>query len=116
MARVCDALGVSERRACRVLGQPRPIQRRRLGTPDDEIWLAAAIVEMATIHGRYGCRRITALLGQAGWAVNEKRVEPIWRREGLTCHGGSRSGAGSGLGGRPAFDRARRVPRKAALV
>lgn len=50
---------------------------------DDEERLTAAIIEMATQYGRYGYRRITALLRQAGWLVNKKRVERIWRREGL---------------------------------
>jgi len=45
--------------------------------------LTADIVELATTYGRYGYRRITALLREAGWAVNRKRVERIWRREGL---------------------------------
>lgn len=49
----------------------------------DEAALTADIVELATQYGRYGYRRITALLHTAGWAVNVKRVERIWRREGL---------------------------------
>ena len=51
--------------------------------PDDEEQLTAAIIELARQYGRYGYRRITALLRQAGWRVNKKRVERIWRREGL---------------------------------
>jgi transposase InsO family protein len=43
----------------------------------------ARIVELATEYGRYGYRRITALLRREGWRVNHKRVERIWRREGL---------------------------------
>lgn len=83
MREVCSALGVSERRACRVLDQPRSTQRREPRTADDEAQLTADIVELATTYGRYGYRRITALLREAGWAVNRKRVERIWRREGL---------------------------------
>lgn len=45
--------------------------------------MTADIVELATQYGRYGYRRITALLHTAGWAVNVKHVERIWRREGL---------------------------------
>jgi transposase InsO family protein len=45
--------------------------------------LTADIIELARQYGRYGYRRITALLRRAGWAVNKKRVERIWRREGL---------------------------------
>jgi len=52
-------------------------------TPDDERALTADIIELAKTYGRYGYRRITALLREAGWAVNHKRVERIWRREGL---------------------------------
>ena len=45
--------------------------------------LTADIIELARQYGRYGYRRITALLASAGWAVNKKRVERIWRCEGL---------------------------------
>jgi len=76
-------LGVSERRACRVIGQPRSTQRRILRTAEDEAQSTANIIELATTYGRYGYRRITALLRQSGWVVNKKRVERIWRREGL---------------------------------
>jgi putative transposase len=76
-------LGVSECRACRVLGQHRSTQRKLLRTPDDEAALTADIVALATTYGRYGYRRITALLRQAGWVVNAKRVQRIWRQEGL---------------------------------
>ena len=74
---------MSERRACRVLVQPRSTQRRLLRTAEDEERLTAEIVALAVEYGRYGYRRITALLRQAGWVVNAKRVERIWRREGL---------------------------------
>ena len=74
---------ISERFACRVLGQHRSTQRKIAKTPDDEAALTADIVELATRYGRYGYRRITALLREAGWVVNFKRVERIWRREGL---------------------------------
>ena len=77
------ALGVSERRACRALGQPRSVQRYVACPRGDEDALTAAIVELASTYGRYGYRRVTALLRQAGWTVNAKRVERIWRREGL---------------------------------
>lgn len=45
--------------------------------------MTADIVALASQFGRYGYRRITALLREAGWSVNVKRVERIWRREGL---------------------------------
>ena len=74
---------VSERRACRVLGQPRTTQRYQPAIADDEDLLTAAIIRLASQYGRYGYRRITALLRAEGWHVNHKRVERIWRREGL---------------------------------
>jgi putative transposase len=74
---------VSERFACRVLGQHRSTQRKIARTPDDEAALTADIIALAIQYGRYGYRRIAALLRNAGWAVNLKRVERIWRREGL---------------------------------
>ncbi len=74
---------VSQRRACRVLGQPRSTQRRTPAVPDDEPRLVARMTELACQYGRYGYRRITALLGSEGWHVNAKRVERLWRREGL---------------------------------
>jgi transposase InsO family protein len=80
-------LGVPERRACQALGQHRSTQRRIPRTPDDEAALTADIVELARQYGRYGYRRITALLRTAGWMVNKKRVERIWRREGLKVPG-----------------------------
>ena len=82
MKKVKVELGVSERRACQVLGQHRSTQRKPSRTPDDEAQLTADIVELAKTYGRYGYRRITALLHQAGWAVNAKRVQRIWLREG----------------------------------
>ena len=80
---VCERLAVSERRACLVLGQPRSTQRREPQGRDDEEALTADVITLARQYGRYGYRRITALLRDAGWTVNPKRVERIWRREGL---------------------------------
>ena len=83
MDHVVGELGVSERRACRVLGQRLSTQRKIPKTLDDEAALTADIIALATQYGRYGYRRVTAMLHRAGWAVNRKRVERIWRREGL---------------------------------
>ncbi len=83
MDHVIDELKVSERRACRVLGQHRSTQRRIAKPPDDEAALTADITTLALQYGRYGYRRITSMLHQADWIVNVKRVERIWRREGL---------------------------------
>src|SRR5512141_2015323 len=76
-------MGISERRACRTIGQPRSTQRHKSKIPDDEERLVGQIIRLATQYGRYGYRRITALLRSDGWKVNHKRVERIWRREGL---------------------------------
>lgn len=81
-----DAVGrekVSERRACRVLGQPRSTQRRKPHVPDDEPRLVRDMVRLATQYGRYGYRRVTELLRREGWQVNHKRIERLWRQEGL---------------------------------
>jgi putative transposase len=80
---VRGVLPVSERRVCAVLGQHRSTQRRPPKPAADEAALTAEIVALAKRYGRYGYRRITALLREAGWRVNAKRVERIWRREGL---------------------------------
>ena len=83
MEHVCKLLKVSERRACRVLGQARSTQRRRAIVRNDENALTKRIIQLASCYGRYGYRRITVLLRHEGWHVNHKRVERIWRREGL---------------------------------
>jgi len=81
--RVREKVEVSERRICKVLGQTRSTERYPRVPSDDEEALHLRIVELASEYGRYGYRRITALLGAEGWQVNHKRVERIWRQEGL---------------------------------
>jgi len=81
--KVRDTLGVSERRACQVLNQHRSVQRYSAQARDDEEELTRAIVSLASQYGRYGYRRVGALLRHGGWKVNDKRVERIWCREGL---------------------------------
>jgi putative transposase len=76
-------LGISERRACRVLQQPRSTQRYQPVVAADTAALTARVITLAREYGRYGYRRVTALLRREGWPVNSKRVERIWRREGL---------------------------------
>lgn len=83
MVHLRQELGISERRACRTIGQPRSTQRKARLVRDDEAALSAAIIRLAGAYGRYGYRRITALLRAEGWRVNAKRVLRIWRREGL---------------------------------
>jgi transposase InsO family protein len=74
---------VCERRVCQVLDQPRSTQRRQHHVPNNEPRLVARLIALASEYGRYGYRRITAMLGQEGWKVNHKRIERLWRREGL---------------------------------
>lgn len=78
-----NRFGVSERRACRVLLQPRSTQRYDPKVSEDDCLLRSQIIELAKKFGRYGYRRITALLRRDGWTVNHKRVQRIWREEGL---------------------------------
>jgi putative transposase len=68
-----------------VLGQARATQRLRPLASGDEARLVADITDLATKYGRYGYRRITAMLNNSnnGWRVNHKRVERIWRQQGL---------------------------------
>jgi transposase InsO family protein len=80
---VTEKLDVSERRVCRVIGQPRSTQRDNPITRDGEECLRSEVIRLAGKYGRYGYRRITALLRNEGWQVNHKRVERIWRQEGL---------------------------------
>ncbi|NDA28791.1 MAG: IS3 family transposase [Flavobacteriia bacterium] len=78
-----STFAISERRACRVLGQHRSTQRKLPRGRADEERLVADMIELTHQYGRYGYRRIAALLREAGWEVNDKRVERLWRREGL---------------------------------
>ena len=83
MEHVREKLDISERRVCRVIGQPRSTQRDSSIVRSDKEWLRAETIRLASKYGRYGYRRITALLKGRGFRVNHKRVERIWRREGL---------------------------------
>ena len=76
-------LGVSERRACKALDQPRSTQRYKVTDQETEKALIRKMLELARQHPRYGYRRITALLRQEGWPVNRKRVQRLWREQGL---------------------------------
>jgi len=81
---VSQKLAVSERLACKVLEQARSTQRRNLSPPCEEKRFTEDIIALATRYGRYGYCRITALLNNEHmWRVNHKRVERIWRKEGL---------------------------------
>lgn len=74
---------MSEREACRALDQNRGSYRRPKKAPHDEEQLTQDIIRLATKYGSYGYKKITALLRAEGWRVNHKRVERIWRQEGL---------------------------------
>jgi putative transposase len=76
-------LHVSERRACAALAQHRSTQRKVPRGREDEQRLTDDIIELARHYGRYGYRKVAALLRRAGWTINDKRVERIWQREGL---------------------------------
>lgn len=83
MEHVREEYRLTERHACRLLGQWRGTQRYEPMLRTDEDTLTQAIVALATRYGRYGYRRVTALLQRAGWSVGKDRVQRIWRREGL---------------------------------
>ena len=65
------------------LGAPRSSHRYMPKEPDDEPVLIQCMTKLALQYGRYGYRRITALLRNKGWSINHKRIERLWRREGL---------------------------------
>ena len=78
-----NKLNVSERLICRILGQHRSTQRRQPRGRADEERLVADMIELTRQCGRYGYRRVAALLRDAGWQISDGRVERLWRRKGL---------------------------------
>lgn len=76
-------LQVSERRACKVIGQIRSTQRYEAKESDDEEFIRNRIIALAREYGRYGYRMVWGLLRNEGLMINHKRVERIWREEGL---------------------------------
>ena len=75
-----EAFGVSERRACRVLGQPRSTQRQQpKKAKEGEERLVARMLELVRQRPRFGYRRICVLLRREGWRVNRKRIYRLWR-------------------------------------
>ncbi|MEZ5252700.1 MAG: IS3 family transposase [Microthrixaceae bacterium] len=84
VSRLRDRFGVSERRACRVVGQHRSTQR--LDPPpisDDERQLREFLRAFSTERPRWGWRRAAKAARKAGWQVNDKRIRRLWREEGL---------------------------------
>lgn len=76
-------LEVSERKACRALQISRSVLKYKNRTNEYQMKLELRVIELAKEYGRYGYRRVTALLKQEGWNINVKRVYRIWRKEGL---------------------------------
>ena len=74
-------MDVSERRACKVIGQSRMTQRYKTKHPNKDKALTAEIKKLANKHKRYGYRMITAKLRQDNWVVNHKRVQRIWQKD-----------------------------------
>ena len=74
---------MSERRACRVVGQPRSTHRYEPERPAKDRALISRLLQLARDHPRYGYRRAWAVLRGEGWAVNRKRVHRLWREAGL---------------------------------
>ena len=79
-----ERFGISERRACRVLGQQRSTQRLPpKKATEEEGRLVARMLELVRQRPRFGYRRIWALLRREGWRVNRKRIHRLWRQQGL---------------------------------
>lgn len=85
VAVLVERFGVSERRACRVVGQHRSTQRRPARpTPEAEAKLRARLREIAREHPRWGWKTAYAIVRREGWHLNRKRIQRLWRQEGLT--------------------------------
>lgn len=80
---LCDRLGVSERWACRVVGQHRFTQRYEPTRAEDDAGLRQRLREISAQRPRWGYRRAHHRLREEGWEVNRKRVQRRWREEGL---------------------------------
>jgi putative transposase len=78
-----DRLGLSERRACRIAGQHRSTQRHEPRVAPDDAALRKRLREISKDKKRWGYRRAHARLLEEGWSVNKKRVQRLWREEGL---------------------------------
>ena len=79
-----DEFGVSERRACRVIDQPRSTQRLEPPSPDEfERKVRDWLVAFSSLHPRWGWKRAYHQMRREGWNVNKKRIQRLWRSEGL---------------------------------
>jgi len=80
---VIERLDVSERRACKTIGISRTTHRYAPREDDFEMRLIERMIALAKEYGRYGYRQITGMLVREGWKINHKRIERLWRQEGL---------------------------------
>jgi putative transposase len=76
-------LGLSQRLACRIVGQHRSTQRHQPTELDRDRALREALRQLSRDHPRWGYRRAHAVLGEQGWRVNRKTIQRRWREEGL---------------------------------
>ena len=97
MKHVVTVLRVSERRACRAIGQFRSSYRYVPQPDPDRERLRERIIALAKEYGRYGYRTVTDLVRREGWEVGRDRVYTIWREEASKCARSSRSGPDSGV-------------------
>ncbi len=78
-----DRMGLSERRACEIVGQHRSTQRREPCVAADDTALRGRLRKLSKDRPRWGYRRAHAQLLEEGWSINRKRVQRLWREEGL---------------------------------
>ena len=80
---VRQRLATSGRRTCKTIGIARSTYQYEAAPKDDDENLRLALIRLAKQYGRYGYRKIAALLRVGGWQVNHKKVERLWREEGF---------------------------------
>jgi len=107
---LCDRLGLSERRACRIAGQHRSTQRHELKHASDDAALRARLREISENKPRWGYRRAHARLLEEGWSLNRKRIQRLWRSEGLRVPARKRKHRRLGESTEDADPPARRAP------
>jgi len=78
-----ERLSLSERRACRIAGQHRSTQRHEPRRAERDAGLRARLHELSREHPRWGYRRAWASLREEGWPANRKKIQRLWREEGL---------------------------------
>ena len=83
MTHVRQKLDTRERRTCKTIGLARSTFRYKSVKKNNDDELHLALIRLAKQYGRYGYRKIAQLLRVEGWAVNHKKVERLWREEGL---------------------------------